>query len=77
MNFETWFRDLHPDIPIPGAQAILKLTAEEATIPFIARYRKEQTGNLDEVAIQKVIEGKETYDQVIKRQAFILGEIEH
>ncbi len=77
MNFETWFKDLHPEIPIPGAQAILRLTAEDATIPFIARYRKEQTGNLDEVAIKNVIEGKETYDQVIKRQAFILGEIEH
>lgn len=77
MNFETWFQTAHPGISIPSLTSVLKLAAEGGTIPFIARYRKEQTGSLDEVAIQNIIEGKERWDTLIKRQAFILGEIEH
>jgi uncharacterized protein len=42
----------------------------------MARYRKEQTGNLDELGIQAVIDGKERWDEIIKRQSFILEEIE-
>ena len=34
--------------------AVLKLLAEGGTIPFIARYRKEASGSLDEVAIEKI-----------------------
>jgi uncharacterized protein len=52
------------------------LTEEGGTVPFIARYRKEQTGNLDEVAIQQVIEAKTRWDEIIKRQSFIVEEIE-
>jgi protein Tex len=74
-TFPSWFRSLHPDIPLAGAEATLKLAGEGATIPFLARYRKEQTGNLDEVAIQKVLEAKERWDSVTARQAFIVEEI--
>ncbi len=56
--------------------AVLKLAAEGATVPFMARYRKEQTGNLDEVAIQSTLDAKERWDELQKRQAFILEEIE-
>lgn len=35
---------------------VLELTAEGATVPFIARYRKERTGNLDEMDIRAIIE---------------------
>ncbi|HQR36174.1 MAG TPA: Tex family protein [Blastocatellia bacterium] len=76
MTFETWFQSIHADIPVQSANAVLKLTEEGGTIPFIARYRKEQTGNLDEVAIANVINGKERWDEIIKRQAFIVEEIE-
>ena len=76
MNFENWFKELNPAISTPSAHAVLKLVEEGSTVPFIARYRKEQTGNLDEVAIQKVIDGKERYDSVIKRQEFIVEEID-
>jgi uncharacterized protein len=76
MTFETWFQSIHADIPVQSANAVLKLTEEGGTIPFIARYRKEQTGNLDEVAIANVIDAKERWDEIIKRQAFILEEIE-
>ena len=45
-------------------------------MPFIARYRKEQTGNLDEVAIQSVLDAKETWDAVVHRKTFIVEEID-
>src|SRR6185312_8300476 len=75
VTFPAWFAQLHPTIPFPGAQAILALAEGGATVPFIARYRKEQTGNLDEVAIRQVLEAKERWDGLAKRQAFILEEI--
>jgi len=76
MKFETWFQTVHAAIPLHSADAVLRLTQEGGTVPFIARYRKEQTGNLDEVAIQQVLDAKERWDATIKRQAFILEEIE-
>ncbi len=75
-SFESWFGAQHPQIPLAGALATLKLAGEGATVPFIARYRKEQTGKLDEVAIQAVVDAKERWDLVIQRQQFIVGEIE-
>ena len=76
MTFEAWFAARHPQIPIAGAAAVLRLAEGGATVPFIARYRKEQTGALDEVAIRAVIDGKESWDTIVKRQAYIVGEIE-
>src|SRR3954469_997499 len=76
MNFETWFPTQHPAISLFSADAVLRLAHEGGTVPFIARYRKEQTGNLDEVAIQNVITAKERWDEIIKRQTFIVEEIE-
>jgi protein Tex len=63
-------------IPPRSVAAVLALTAEGGTVPFIARYRKEKTGNLDEVQIQKVIDGHERFETLQKRKAFVLEEIE-
>jgi uncharacterized protein len=76
LNFALWFHSQHPTIPLTSAEAVLNLAGEGATIPFIARYRKEQTGNLDEVAIQQVIESDERWKEILKRQSFIVEEIE-
>ena len=76
MTFETWFRQLAPTVPTQSMLAVLELKSEGATLPFIARYRKEKTGNLDEVQIQKVIDLKEEWDEILNRQGYILGEIE-
>src|SRR6266700_1984894 len=76
MDFSDWFRSLHPQIRAASAAAVLRLADGGATVPFIARYRKEETGQLDEVAIRQVIDAKESWDQILKRQAFIVGEIE-
>src|SRR5947208_12111794 len=79
LTFPLWLAQQHPQFAQAGAQAgahaILSLAEGGATVPFIARYRKEQTGNLDEVAIRAVIDAKERWDDLIKRQAFIVEEI--
>ena len=75
-TFSTWFAARHPAIPLTSVTSVLRLTESGATVPFIARYRKEETGNLDEVAIRQVIEGKESWDEIVARQTFIVEEIE-
>jgi len=75
VSFDEWFSASHATIPVPGAKAVLSLAEGGATVPFIARYRKEQTGNLDEVAIQAVLDAKENWDAIGSRKKFILGEI--
>lgn len=62
-------------VPLKSAAAVLELTAEGGTVPFIARYRKEKTGNLDEVQIRAVIEANETFQEIVKRKAFLVKEI--
>ncbi len=74
--FESWFAARHPDIRFAGATAVLELAGEGATVPFIARYRKERTGNLDEVQIEKALLAKERWDRIVARQAAILEAIE-
>ena len=46
-------------IPVMQVAATAKLLEEGATVPFIARYRKEATGTLDEVAITAIRDGLE------------------
>ncbi len=74
--FDSWFRARHPEIRLEGAHAVLGLASGGATVPFIARYRKERTGNLDEVAIRRTLEARELWDRVTNRQAIILEAVE-
>jgi uncharacterized protein len=76
MDFSTWLAKKIPGISLHAAQSVIKLAEEGSTVAFIARYRKEQTGNMDEVNIQKVIDAKEELENVLKRQAYILKELE-
>ncbi len=76
MIFNTWIQQHEAGLNPKSIQAVLDLKAEGATVPFIARYRKEQTGNLDEVKIQKIMDLKEEWDEILNRQSYILGEIE-
>lgn len=52
-------------------QAVLELFAEGATIPFIARYRKDKTGNLDEVQIQNIQDENKFLKEFTERKIFI------
>ena len=72
---QSYLARIVPTVPAKSAQAVIELAAEGATVPFIARYRKEKTGNLDEVQIRAVIEGHETYNEIVKRKAFLIKEI--
>ena len=51
------------------------LFVEDCTIPFISRYRKEATGNLDEVQIRDIQDSYEEHIEIEKRRAFILDSI--
>lgn len=53
------------------AEAVLQLLEEGATIPFIARYRKDKTGALDEVQIQQVQDEAKALKEFDERKAFI------
>ena len=57
-------------------QQTLALFAEGATLPFIARYRKEATGGLDEVQLRDVRERAEYLKEMEERRAAILKSIE-
>lgn len=57
------------------AENTMTLLAEGSTVPFISRYRKEQTGSLDEVQIGKVEDMKKRYEEVDERRAFIIKTI--
>ncbi|HEM2815697.1 TPA: Tex family protein [Streptococcus suis] len=55
---------------------VLSLTAEGNTIPFIARYRKDVTGNLDEVVIKSIIDRDKALTALAERKATVLAKIE-
>lgn len=55
---------------------VLSLTAEGNTIPFIARYRKDVTGNLDEVVIKSIIDRDKALTALAERKAIVLAKIE-
>ena len=50
----------------------IKLFDEGGTVPFISRYRKEQTGSLDEVQIQQIKEQNEKFIELKKRKETVL-----
>ena len=62
-------------ISIKQIQDVLDLTAEGNTIPFIARYRKEVTGNLDEVAIKAIIDTEKSLTALKNRKETVLAKI--
>ncbi|NCI45092.1 Tex family protein [Sediminibacterium soli] len=66
-----------PQLNLRTAQveAVLSLFEEGATIPFIARYRKDKTGGLDEVQIQQVQDLSKQLKEFTERKAFIVKTI--
>jgi protein Tex len=56
-------------------QPVLRLLEEGCTIPFIARYRKEVTGGLDEVQIIAIRDAKAHFEELEKRKAAILSSL--
>ncbi|MDX9730942.1 MAG: Tex family protein [Bdellovibrionales bacterium] len=75
ISFAAYREKFLAQVSLKAAQAVLELAAEGGTVPFIARYRKEKTGGLDEVEIRAVIEGNETLTELNKRREFIVTEV--
>ncbi|WP_299900368.1 Tex family protein [uncultured Aquimarina sp.] len=64
-------------IPVSEKQIskTIELLNDGATIPFISRYRKEATGNLDEVAIGEIVKYKTSFEALQKRKESVLASI--
>jgi uncharacterized protein len=62
-------------VPLKGMSAVIELLDGGATVPFIARYRKEATGNLDEVQIRDIQEKLEYFRELEDRRATVLASI--
>ncbi len=63
-------------LPLKSIENTIQLLNEDCTIPFISRYRKEKTGNLDEVEIAKIVQLKEQFEAISKRKESILKSLE-
>jgi len=64
------------NLKLPQVSAVADLLADGATIPFIARYRKEVTGSLDEVVVAQVRDRLEQLAELQKRRETILKSME-
>ena len=64
------------NVPLKGMDAVIELLDEGATVPFIARYRKEVTGNLDEVQIRDIQEKLEYFRELEERRETVLATIQ-
>ncbi|WP_417212826.1 Tex family protein [Bizionia sp.] len=66
----------HTQLPETSVKNTVELLHEACTIPFISRYRKERTGNLDEVQIGDIVKYKEQFETLEKRKITILKALE-
>jgi protein Tex len=64
------------EITIPSVAAVVRLMDEGGTVPFIARYRKEATGGLDEVQIRTIGERHEYLKELETRRVAVIAEID-
>jgi protein Tex len=64
------------NVPMRGLTAVIELLDEGSTVPFIARYRKEVTGNLDEVQIRDIQEKLEYFRELEERRQTVLESID-
>ncbi|WP_036597706.1 Tex family protein [Olleya marilimosa] len=63
-------------LPETSVKNTIDLLNQDATIPFISRYRKEATGNLDEVQIGDIVKFKDEFEALDKRKTAILKALE-
>src|SRR5688572_22622372 len=77
-NIARWVEQISKEfsLPVKNVKAVATLLSEDATIPFIARYRKEMTGSMDEVMISKIRDRVEQLSELDKRREAIITSIE-
>lgn len=66
----------HTQLPEKSVQNTVSLLNEDCTIPFISRYRKERTGNLDEVQVGAILNFKSQFEALEKRKDSIIKSVE-
>ena len=66
----------HTQLPEKGIQNTIELLNADCTIPFISRYRKEKTGNLDEVQVGAIVQFKEQFEALEKRKKAIIKAVD-
>lgn len=64
------------NLALKQVNSVFQMHSEGATIPFMARYRKEATGNLDEVKINDIVEGVKYFQELDKRKDTVIKTIE-
>jgi uncharacterized protein len=72
----TQFIGARVNAPVKSIDNTILLLNDDCTIPFIARYRKDSTGNLDEVVIEQIAKLKSSYENLVKRKEAILKSID-
>ena len=75
MNLISYIKT-NTQLPETSIKNTVELLNEDCTIPFISRYRKERTENLDEVQIGEIVKYKELFETLEKRKTAILKAIE-
>ncbi|KIX91389.1 hypothetical protein TP70_02955 [Staphylococcus microti] len=78
MTTDTLVQAIHKEYQysVKQIEAVLTLLSEKNTVPFIARYRKEATGGLDEVAIKQIDDRYQYMENLQKRKEEIIHAIE-
>src|SRR6056297_1128508 len=66
----------HTNLSEKSVENTVALLNEDCTVPFISRYRKERTGNLDEVQIGSIVEYKAQFEALEKRKAAVIKAVE-
>ncbi|WP_353150777.1 Tex family protein [Flavobacterium sp.] len=64
------------NIAVKSIEVTIQLLSDDCTIPFISRYRKDQTGNLDEVQIETISKLNKQFIEIVKRKESVLKSIE-
>ncbi len=75
MNLKSYLAK-HTQLPEKSIQNTVELLDQDCTVPFISRYRKEKTGNLDEVQIGDIVKFKAEFEALEKRKSTVLKAIE-
>ncbi|MFM8914291.1 MAG: Tex-like N-terminal domain-containing protein, partial [Flammeovirgaceae bacterium] len=77
-NIDRWVKQIADQfsLSLQHVKAVADLLAEGGTIPFIARYRKERTGSMDEVMIANVRDRLEQLAELDKRKEAVIASIE-
>ncbi len=70
INRSTIYKNIVDDLKIETGSVVsaVELFSQGATVPFIARYRKERTGGLDEIQLRKVRDKMMYYAELEKKK---------